>query len=173
MRLFSVVLGLVVALAIQTTFVATVAGNGAPVDLVLVVIIAVAISGGPVVGLWSGSVGGLFQDALSGGILGVGGVSKTLVGYFVGQLATHFMVARLWDQLLMFFFGSVIHSGLFIGVYGLLSDTGTLSSYRSVVVQAVVNAAIGVGLAGGLRMAPGAIERRRLRRRWRNGGFGQ
>jgi rod shape-determining protein MreD len=173
MRPVLVVLGLVVALALQTTFVATVAGSGAPIDLVLVVTIAVAISGGPVVGMLSGSVGGLFQDALSGGVLGVGGVTKTLVGYFVGQLASHFMVARLWDQLLVFFFGSVIHSGLFIGIYGLLADTGNLSSYPGVVVQAVVNAAIGVGLVGGLRMAPGAIERRRLRRRWRHGGFGE
>ena len=173
MRLVSVVLGLAVALMLQTTFVASVVGNGAPIDLVLVVVVAVAISGGPVAGLWSGTVGGLFQDALSGGILGVGGVSKTLVGYFAGQLASHFMVARLWDRLLVFFFGSVIHSGLFVGVYSLLSDTGTLSSYRNVVVQAAANAAIGAGLVGGLRMAPVAIERRRLRRRWRHGGFGQ
>jgi len=169
MRFVQVVMALSLALALQTTLVVTLAGNGAPIDLVLVVVVAVAIFGGPVVGLWSGTVGGLLQDALSGGVLGVGGLAKTLVGYCVGQFATHFMVERPWDQLLVFFFGSVIHSGCFIGVDSLLSDGGTLTSYRSVVVQATANAVLGIGVAGGLQMAPGVIARRRFRRRWRTG----
>ena len=51
-----VALGLGVALVLQTTLVSMIAG--APVDLVLVVVVFVAISGGPVGGLWTGTVGG-------------------------------------------------------------------------------------------------------------------
>jgi len=158
-------LGLGIALVIQTTLVAIFAGNGAPVDLVLVVVIAVALSKGPVVGLWTGTSGGLLQDLLSGGLVGVGGLAKTLVGYFAGQFGTHFMVARPWDQLLVFFFGSVVHSGIYIGVDSLLSDAGSLSSYRAVVIQAIVNSLTGIGVGFGVRITPWLIARRRLRRR--------
>lgn len=165
-------LGLGLALALQTTLAASVPGTGAPVDLVFVVVVAVAISSGPVAGLWSGTVGGLLQDALSGGVIGVGGLAKTLVGYLVGQFGSHFMVARPWHQLLVFFFGSLVHAGCFVGVYSLLSDGGTMSSYGSVLTQAMANAVIGVVVAVGLQLAPGAIERRRLRRRWPTRGLG-
>ena len=158
-------LGLGIALVIQTTLVVIFAGNGAPVDLVLVMVIAVALSKGPVVGLWTGTSGGLLQDLLSGGLVGVGGLAKTLVGYFVGQFGTHFMVARPWDQLLVFFFGSVVHSGIYIGVDSLLSDAGSLSSYRAVVIQAIINSLTGVGVGFGVRITPWLIARRRLRRR--------
>ena len=90
---------LAAVLALQTTLVA----NGAAVDLVLVVVITVAMTSGPVAGLWTGTVGGLLQDALSGGVVGVGGLSKTLVGYVVGRLASQFDVARVWQQLVVFF----------------------------------------------------------------------
>ena len=159
-------LGLGLALALQTTLASMLAGAGAPVDLVLVVIVAVAIASGPIAGLWAGTVGGLVQDALSGGVIGVGGLAKTLVGYLVGQFGSRFMIAPAWHQGLMFFFASLVHAACFIGVYSLLSDEGTMTSYGAVLTQATVNAAIGVTLAVGLQVGPGALERRRrLRRR--------
>ena len=40
----------------------------------------------PVTGMLAGTVGGLAQDALAGGIVGIGGMSKTIVG-FAGRRA--------------------------------------------------------------------------------------
>ena len=157
-------LGLGLALVLQTTFASMVAGADAPVDLVLVVVVAVAVASGPIAGLWAGTVGGLLQDALSGGVIGVGGLAKTLVGYLVGQFGSRFMIARPWHHVLVFFFASLVHAGCFVGVYSLLRD-GTMTSSGAVLTQATVNAAIGVTVAVGLQVGPGALARRRLRRR--------
>ena len=47
----------------------------------LIVVVYVGIKSGPVTGLLAGTVAGLIQDALSSGILGIGGLAKTLVGF--------------------------------------------------------------------------------------------
>ncbi len=50
----------------------------------------------------AGTVGGLVQDALAGGIVGVGGFSKTLVGFLVGLLGAQFIVAQSLPRFVMF-----------------------------------------------------------------------
>ena len=165
-------LGLGLALALQTTLASMVVGAGAAVDLVLVVVVAVAVASGPIAGIWAGTVGGLLQDALSGGVIGVGGLSKTLVGYVVGQFGSRFMIARPWHQALVFFLASLVHAACFVGVYSLLSDEGTMTSYGAVLTQATANAVIGATLAVGLQVVPGWRGRRRLRRRTLSRRFG-
>ena len=165
MKIAWVILGLGLALAVQTTLVPMVAGVDPPVDLVLVVVVAVAVASGPIAGVWVGTVGGLLQDALSGGVIGVGGLAKTLVGYLVGQLGARFMIVRPWHQLLVFFLASLAHAGCFIGVSSLLSDGGRMTSYGAVLTEATANATAGVTVAVGLQIVPGWFGRRRLRRR--------
>ena len=172
MKIAWVGLGLGVALALQTTLVSAGAGVGAPVDLVLVVVVAVAVASGPIAGLWAGTVGGLLQDALSGGVIGVGGLAKTLVGYLVGLAGSRFVIARPWHQVLVFFFASLVHAGCFIGVYSLLYDEGTMTSYGAVLTQATANAVVGAILAVGLQVGPGWLGRRQLRRRTLSRRFG-
>ncbi len=172
MKVAWVALALGVALALQTTLASMVGGASASVDLVLVVVVAVAVASGPIAGLWAGTVGGLLQDALSGGVIGVGGLAKTLVGYLVGQFGARFMVARLWHQASVFFFASLVHAGCVIGVYRLLSDEGPLRSYGAVLTEAAANAAAGVAVAVALQVGPGVFERRRLRRRSMSRRFG-
>ena len=165
MKIAWVGVGLGLALALQTTLALMVAGTSVPVDLVLLVVVVVAVASGPVAGLWTGTVGGLLQDALSGGVIGVGGLAKTLVGYGVGMFGARFMIARPWHQLLVFFFASLVHAGCFVGVHRLLSDGGTMTSYGAELTRATANATIGVMVAVVLQAGPGAVERRRLRRR--------
>ena len=165
-------LGLGLALALQTTLVPLVAGPGVPVDLVLVVVVTVAIVSGPVAGLWTGTVGGLLQDTLSGGVIGVGGLAKTLVGYLAGLFGSQFNVARPRHQLLVFFGASLVHTVCFLGVYGLLSE-GRMTSYSAELTQATANATIGVAVAVALQVGPGVLERRRLRRRDLTRRFGR
>ena len=165
-------LALGLALALQTTLVPRLAGAGVPVDLVLVMVVLVAIAKGPVGGLWAGTVGGLVQDALSGGVIGVGGLAKTLVGYAVGAFAVQFNVSRPWYQALVVLFASLVHAGCFVGFYSLLSDNGTITSSGGGVTQAVANAVVGGGVAAVLGSAPAALTRRRLRRRRLTRRFG-
>ncbi len=161
-----VAFALAAALAAQTTLVRMVAGPGAPVDLVLMVVIVVAIVGGPRAGLWTGTVGGLLQDALSGGVIGVGGLAKTLVGYLGGQFAAQFMVTRLWHKALVFVGGSLLHVALFVGGYRLLFDDRMVVTQRELLVQAAANTVVGLVVAVGLQTIPDEVERQRLRGRW-------
>ena len=62
------------------------------VDLVLVAVVYAALTAGPVDGLFAGTIGGLAQDALSAEIIGLGGMAKTLIGFFVGVLGSQFNV---------------------------------------------------------------------------------
>ena len=48
---------------------------------VLVVVVYVALTNGPVAGLLTGTIAGLLQDALATGIIGIGGLAKTLAGF--------------------------------------------------------------------------------------------
>ncbi len=172
MKTARVGLALGLALALQTTVAPLLAGAGVTVDLVLVVVVLIAITRGAVGGLWAGTVGGLLQDALSGGVIGVGGLAKTLVGYVVGAFAVQFNVSRPWHQGLVVFFASLAHAACFVGLYSLLSDDRMATSEVGVLTQATANAVVGGGIAAALRAAPEALTRRRLRRRSLTRRFG-
>ena len=62
------------------------AGGTIAVNLVLVAVVYLALSYGAVTGMLAGTFGGLAQDALAGGIVGLGGMTKTLIG-FAGRRA--------------------------------------------------------------------------------------
>ena len=85
MKAARVGLAIALALAVQTYLARFVISGGVRVDLVLVVVIYIALTSGSVTGVWTGTVGGITQDALSAGRIGVGGLAKTIVG--VGGLA--------------------------------------------------------------------------------------
>ena len=73
------------------------------VDLVLVVVVYVALTSGPVTGLLAGTLGGLLQDALSSGVIGIGGLAKTVVGFLAGIIGTQFIVAQPLPRFVVFF----------------------------------------------------------------------
>lgn len=169
MRVAWVAFALAAALAVQTTLVEMVAGTGAPLDLVLMVVMVVAIVNGPRAGLWTGTFGGLLQDALSGGVIGMGGLAKTVVGYLGGQFAAQFMVTRLWHKALVFVGGSLLHAALFVGGYGLLFEDRVVVTQRDLLMQAAANTVVGLVVAVGLQTIPDEAERQRLRGRWPGG----
>lgn len=60
------------------------------VDLQLLVTVYIALQRAPLPGMMTGFASGLCGDAISGGIIGVGGFSKTLIGYFVAMTSVKF-----------------------------------------------------------------------------------
>jgi len=86
--LYAALAAILIALAAQTTLAGFVFRGGTAIDLVLIVVVYVAIKSGPVTGLLAGTVAGLIQDALSSGILGIGGLAKTIVGFLSGVLGS-------------------------------------------------------------------------------------
>jgi rod shape-determining protein MreD len=136
-----VLAALAVALALQTTLARFSIGGNTAVDLVLVVVIYVALAGGPVTGLLAGTAGGLAQDALGGGLVGVGGLAKTLAGFVVGIVGAHFIVAQPVPRFVVFVVATLVHAACFYGLYALIEP-------RGFPVVAALTQAVGNGLVG-------------------------
>ena len=92
MKIAAITLAIVGALVLQTTLSGLIVGSTVAVNLVLVAVVYLALTYGPVTGLLSGMIGGLAQDALAGGIVGLGGLTKTLIGFIVGLLSAQFIL---------------------------------------------------------------------------------
>ena len=94
MKVFSVIGVIVGAVALQMAFARFTVGGRWSVDLVLVAVAFIALKWGPGAGVIGGTLGGLTQDALAGGTIGVGGLAKTIVGFCVGVIGSQFIVAQ-------------------------------------------------------------------------------
>ena len=163
MRGLGLGLALVAAVVLQSTVTGMVRGV-VPVDLVLVVVVGAALAFGPVTGLVTGTIGGLIQDALTSGILGMGGLAKTLVGFAAGQFGTQFIVTATVPRLLVFAAATGVHAALFMGLYGLLGLRSFPDPLPAVAIQAVGNALVGVLGVRAVDAVPRLLERRRANR---------
>jgi len=159
-----VVLATAVALALQTTLARFGVGGTLTVDFVLVVVVYAALTSGPVTGLLTGTFAGLVQDSLSSGVIGIGGLAKTIVGFGVGALGTRFIVARPLPRFVVFFGATVAHAVVFIGLHELFRAREFGIPYASEGGKALGNAIIGVVAFQLAELLPGSMERRRLSR---------
>jgi rod shape-determining protein MreD len=140
LKLFAAAAALVLALVLQTTLAQVVVRGTGAVDLVLVVVIYIAIASGAATGLLAGAAAGLAQDALSSGILGIGGLAKTVVGFVIGMVASQFIVVRPLPRFVVFFAATILHATVFMGLYELLGLRHFGKPYGGVASQAVANA---------------------------------
>lgn len=164
MKAAGVILAVSIALVLQTTLARFVVRGTFAVDLVLVAVIYVALTSGPVAGMLSGTVAGLMQDALSSGVIGIGGLSKTVVGFLAGIVGTQFIVAHTLPRFVVFLGATVVHAALFMGLYMLLDLRQFGTPYAAVAGQALANAIVGVVAFQLVELLPGAVERRRAQR---------
>ncbi len=164
MRTAGVMLAIALALALQTTLTRFVIRGTVAVDLVLVVVVYVALTTGPVTGLLSGAVAGLLQDALASGVIGIGGLAKTVVGFLAGIIGTQFIVTATLPRFVVFFAATVLHAVIFMGLYELLDLRQFGAPYAAVAGQALGNAIVGVVAFEIVELLPGAVERRRAGR---------
>ena len=164
MRAAGVILAVVAALALQTTLARFLVRGAAAIDLVLVVVVYVALISGPATGLLTGTFAGIVQDALSHGIIGIGGLAKTIVGFLAGVVGTQFIVANSLPRFVVFFGATVLHAVVFMGLYVLLDVRHFGTPYAAVAGQATANAIVGVVAFQLVELLPGAVERRRAAR---------
>jgi rod shape-determining protein MreD len=151
------------ALVLQTTLTSFVPQTAA-IDLVLIVVVYVSLSFGPITGIVTGTVAGLIQDSLSSGIMGIGALAKTLVGFAAGRIGTQFIVTAPLPRFVVFLGATLLHALVFMGLYVLLGLREFPDPYATVAGQAVGNAVVGVVGFQVLEWFPGFMARRRLRR---------
>lgn len=164
MKALYIVGGLILALALQTTLTRSLIGGRFMVDLVLVAVVYASLAAGPVSGLITGTAAGLIQDALSSGVIGIGGLSKSIVGFIAGVVGTQFIVAQSPSRFVVFFAATIVHAAIFMGTYMVLGLRTFDNVYTVVLEQALANALVGVVAFQIADLMPGAVERRRLGR---------
>ena len=152
------------ALLVQTTLSGLFIGSTVTVNLVLVAVVYLALAYGPVTGMLSGTLGGLVQDSLAGGIVGLGGLTKTLIGFVVGVLSTQFNLSSTAPRLVMFVAATFGHQDLLAGMQRITG--GPLMSLQPsrLFMQALINGVIGVVAFFVVERGPGLIQGRRMRR---------
>jgi rod shape-determining protein MreD len=159
-----VILAVAAALVVQSTLSGMLIGRTMPVNLVIVAVVYVALAFGAATGMLAGALGGLVQDALAGGVVGVGGLSKTVIGFFVGVLGAQFIMSGAVARFLMFAGATLVHEVLFGALRALVDGSGFALRWPSVLVQALVNAVIGVLAFWVVERGPEMWTRRRMRR---------
>jgi len=113
----------------------------------------------------AGSAAGIIQDALSSGVIGVGGLAKSIVGFAAGVIGQQFIVTAALPRLVMFMGATAVHAAIFMGFYVVLGLRSFPSPWVAIVSQALGNALVGIIAFSLIEGLPGVIERRRMRRR--------
>ncbi len=169
MRVLGYLAIITAALALQTTLGGMIMRGTTAIDFVLIAVVYLALSSGPIAGLLAGSLAGLIQDALSSGILGIGGLAKTIVGFLVGVLSTQFIVAAPLPRFVVFVAATALHAAVFMGLYVLLDLRQFPSPYGEVATQALGNGFVGVIISQALDWLPRFVAARRYARQARRG----
>jgi rod shape-determining protein MreD len=156
------------ALALQTTLHRFLPHGAGSVDLVLVAVVYVALTNGPVGGMFAGSLAGLVQDSLATGLIGVGGLAKSIVGFFAGAVGQQFIVTAPLPRLVMFVAATLVHGAVFMGLYTVLGLRTFPAPFSTLARQALANAVVGMIAFTVIEAVPGMLERRRMGRRARH-----
>jgi rod shape-determining protein MreD len=163
-KLGGVLLTVLVAVTLQVTLARFTVGGRWTFDLVLVGVVYAALRWGPVAGLVAGTVGGLLQDALSGGIVGVGGLVKTLVGFAAGEIGGQFVLVRPRGRALIVALASIVHRALVLLLYALIDQHWPGVRWTAILGETVINGVCGLLAFQASETLPG------LRARGRPGG---
>jgi rod shape-determining protein MreD len=134
------------ALVLQTTLARYLVRGSVGVDLVLVVVIYLSLKAGPTVGILTGTVAGLMQDSLMTGIVGIGSLGKTVVGYLAGTVGRAFIVTQPVPRFLVFFAATLLEMALVTALRAIVTPGPAAVPLGAIVAQAFGNALVGIVL---------------------------
>jgi rod shape-determining protein MreD len=170
-RLTGVLITVSVALLLQALLGRYTAGGRATIDVVLVGVIYAGLRWGPVAGMLAGTLGGLLQDMMTGDVVGVGGLAKTLVGFAAGAFGAQFVLVRPQARMIIVAVATVLHRFMMIGLYAVIGSAGATGPrwpgvpWTAILIQTGLNAVCALVVFQASEGLPGAVERNRARRR--------
>lgn len=142
-------------------------------DLVLVAVVYAALTWGPVAGMWAGTIGGLVQDALSGEVIGVGGLAKTMVGLATGVAGAQFMVTRAPAQVATVAAVTLGHRYVVVSLLGLIDQRWSHPGWIAMLMEIGLNSLAGLLAFQAFGLWRGAMQQTRRfgrsslsKRRW-------
>jgi rod shape-determining protein MreD len=165
MRLARVLVVVLAAVLVQLVLARYAVGGRFAFDFVLVGVVFVALQSGAVGGMVAGTVGGLLQDVFSGGIVGVLGLVKTLVGYAAGAFGTRFVVAKAHARALIVGAATLVHGLMASGLHAIIDQAWPTLRWTTLLQEVFVNVIVGWVAFQVTESLPGAVARGRARQR--------
>lgn len=142
MNQLKITIALIIAVLLQWTL-RNVAEPLAFVDLPLVIVVYAALQRDATKAILFGAFSGIAVDALSGGLLGANGFSKTLIAYAVSELARRVYMDNLLLRIPVIAGACLIDDLVYFGLHRLLGQEPTVD-----VVTTVAYTVIGTTIAG-------------------------
>jgi rod shape-determining protein MreD len=145
MYYFYQILIVIIIFSIQTTWLGIFSIGGVIPDLALIWVVYCGVHCSGNMGIGWGFVMGILQDSLSGGLLGLNVLSKSLIGFFFAVLKDKFFVegivpvvfflvaSSLFDGLVFYFFMNTVLEG----------DVASSFLYKSLPVYSIYNGIVG------------------------------
>ena len=133
------------------------------IDFPLIIVVYAAIQRNSIRALLFGTISGLLVDALSGGLLGAGGFSKTLVAYIVSEIARRVYLDNLILRIPVIAGACFVNDLVYYGMHRLLGQTPSVDP-----VTTIAYSVIGTTIAGTfvyLAMQSFSADRARIRKR--------
>lgn len=130
-------------------------------DLVLVGVVFVSLRAGATGGIAAGTIGGILQDMLSGTIIGVGGLTKTLVGAGAGAVGSQFVVVRAYARTLIVAGATVAHRVMVVMLTALVNQHWPGIPWADMLEETVINCVFAMVLFQATEALPKAVARRR------------
>jgi rod shape-determining protein MreD len=161
-RVVAVVLG---AVALQLALARYAVGGRFVFDFVLVGVVYVALHAGPVAGMLGGTIGGLLQDVASGGIVGLGGLVDTILGYAAGVLGTRLVVARAYGRASIVAAATLARGLMASGLHAVIDQSWPAVAWAGLLEEAAINTLVGWIAFQLTESLPGAVARSRSRQR--------
>jgi len=116
-----ITIALIVAVLLQWTL-RNVAEPFAYIDFPLIVVVYAALQRNSVKAIFFGTIAGIAVDALSGGLLGANGFSKTLVAYMVSELARRVYLDNLFLRIPVIAGACLVDDLVYYGTHRLLGQ---------------------------------------------------
>ncbi len=115
-------ISLIIAILLQWTL-RNVSEPFAYIDFPLIIVIYAALQRNSIRAILFGTISGISIDALSGGLLGANGFTKTLVAYIVSEVARRVYMDNLLLRIPVLAGACLLNSFMFYGLHRLLGQT--------------------------------------------------
>jgi rod shape-determining protein MreD len=119
-----ITIALIVAVILQWTL-RSVAEPFAYIDFPLIIVVYAALQRNSVKAIFFGTFAGIAVDALSGGLLGANGFSKTLIAYMVSELARRVYMDNLLLRIPVIAGACLLNDLIYYGTHRLLGQEPT------------------------------------------------
>ncbi|MCP4664323.1 MAG: rod shape-determining protein MreD [bacterium] len=146
MRLLRFAVGLVIATVVEVLGLHFFAPFGLVVDPFLILVVYTSLDSAPAWSIVGGSVAGLSQDALTGGLYGLHGFADTLVGWVSARLKQHMVIQRPGQVGLLFALAAGLQQALLAVLQFLMVPGSELPGPGATAAKIAVTGVLGAGL---------------------------